>query len=145
MGLSKEQITDLKSGAEEAILKASKVGVSFDRSWSKQFPSVAGMYVIYEKGEIVYFGETGNINGRMKDLRRTVNHSFRRSLGFMLYGEEATSRKKFSPANEEKLNAYFEKNIQIGFLEVSFGRLEIEEYLVDKYGDQLLNKKKKRK
>lgn len=129
---------------EAQLLSAKKVSVSFDRNWSSQFPIDAGIYVIYEKGKVVYFGETGNINGRMKDLRRTVNHSFRRSLGFKLYHEKATSDKKFSDKNELKLNEYFIRYIKIGWLQITFGRLETEEYLVDKYGEQLLNKKKKR-
>lgn len=145
MGLSKDKIASLVHEAEHGLLTADKIKFSLNSEWPEHFLKVAGIYVIYEKEELVYFGETGNIKGRMKDLRRTVNHSFRRSLGFKLFHEKATSKKKFSPENEERLNNYFEENIELGFIEIAFGRLEIEEYLVHKYGDRLINKKKKRK
>lgn len=121
------------------------MAVRFDRGWPKEFPDEAGMYVIYDKGEVSYFGETGNIRGRMKDLRRTLNHSFRRSLGYSLFNEIATSSEKFTQDIELKLDKYFEEYITVATMPLSFGRLEFEEYLVDEYGDRLLNKKVKRK
>ena len=80
----------------------------------------------------------------MKDLRRTLNHSYRRSLGFKLFKVKATSRQKFSDEIEHKLNEYFEQTITVSFLPVLFGRLEMEELLVNKYKGELLNKKEKR-
>ena len=140
-----DQFAEHKESIEKELFVIESVAVRFNRSWPSQFPNKAGIYIIYDKGKKVYVGETGNIQARMKDLRRTLNHSFRRSLGFKLFDEKATSRKKFSEENEQNLNDYFEKHITVGWLPISFGRLEMEEHLVRKYKGDLLNKKEKRK
>tara|TARA_Y100001972_G_scaffold121316_1_gene165165 strand:- start:3234 stop:3671 length:438 start_codon:yes stop_codon:yes gene_type:complete len=145
MSLSLSEITSLLEEYEKNLLNLEAVPVEFDRMWPAQFSKDPGIYVIYDNTEITYFGETGNIRKRMKDLRRTLNHSYRRSLGFYLFNEVATSSKKFSASIETQLNLYFEDQIKVATMPVAFGRLEFEEYLVEKYSDQLLNKKKKRK
>ncbi|MBF0252648.1 MAG: hypothetical protein HQL29_02430 [Candidatus Omnitrophica bacterium] len=65
----------------------------------------------------------------MKDLRRTLNHTLRRSIGKEKFGEKATSTKKFSNQNEMSLNEFFEKEISVAWSIVDFGRKEIEEYI----------------
>ena len=102
------------------------------------------------EGEIRYVGETGNIYKRMKDLLKTYNHTFRRSLGKKHYSNEkdyfkASSSKKFSDRIEAELDDYMFKNCEVSFLDVRLGRKELEEFIQDKYKDQLLNVRKKRK
>ncbi len=138
------QIIELLDETQDALLDAERRLFSLSKDWLSLFPLSTALYAIYDSGVLVYIGETGNIRKRMSDLTRTVNHSFRRSLGYRLFGYRATSRTKFKPVDEMALNVYFEKNITIGFLELSFGRLEVEEYIVDKFQDQLMNKKTKR-
>jgi len=86
-------ILNFVSSCEYRLLGSKKVKVEFTRRWAQQFLPIAGLYVVYDTNKPVYFGETGNLKERMKDLKRTLNHSFRRSLGFHLYGEVATSKK----------------------------------------------------
>ena len=64
---------------------------------STKHPKEPGVYCIFRAGKPIYVGESGDLSARMKDLFRTVNHSFRRSLGTHLYAQrpifvEASSR-----------------------------------------------------
>lgn len=43
------------------------------------------------------------------------------------------------------LDKYFDEELFITYIEVNFGRLEIETYLIDKYQKQIINSTKKRK
>lgn len=97
-------------------------------------PVGAGIYAIFEKGTCVYIGETGSLRGRIRDLSRTFNHQFRRTLGKARYSktlgfQPATSKKKFSPDIERKLTDYMSKSCEISFLEMKLGRKEFEEYI----------------
>ncbi len=140
----KKSVSQCKNDFEKLIFLAPKIRVGFDQKWAENFPNEPGIYAVFDKEKTIYFGETGNIRKRMRDLRRTVNHSLRRTLGFELFGEKATTKIKFSDRVEIKLNEYFEKNISVACVVQKFGRLEIEEFLVDKYKEQLYNKKSKR-
>ena len=88
--------------------------------------------------------ETGNLQDRMGDLNRTVNHSFRRQLGATRFGG-IKSRKKFEDEVEKLLDDFFSENLYVAFIPVNFGRLEIETFLIAKHQKQLLNAEKKRK
>ena len=80
----------------------------------------------------------------MSEIGRTVNHTFRKQIGFVYFGGIKSS-KKYDEVIESKLDKYFEDNIYISFLPVNFGRLEIESYLVSKNQSTILNSVKKRK
>lgn len=105
--------------------------LSFEHNWTVDIPSEPGVYLVFHKNKDkpIYVGETRNIKERMKDLKRTLNHTLRRSIGKEKFGEKATSSKKFSPSNEKKLNEFFEKEISVSWAVVEFGRKEIEEYI----------------
>lgn len=135
---------------EKALLNAEKVTVSPWQTWIKDFEKKAGVYAVFDGSNLIYIGETGNMLGRMKDLRRTVNHSLRRHIGLRNYGnhrdfEPASSNKKFPFQFEEALDAYFEEKITVSFIYLDLGRKELEEYLTEKYADTLLNLRRKRK
>lgn len=124
------------------------VQIQFTKDWARFAPITAGVYAIYEGENIIYVGESGSLRGRMRDLRRTMNHTFRRSLGRSLYTDHpefapATSKRKFSATIESSLSAYMESGIRIRVLTVLFGRAEFEEFLISKYNPKL-NKKTKR-
>lgn len=80
----------------------------------------------------------------MGDLNRTVNHSFRKQLGAARFGG-IKSRKKFSDDVEKQLDKFFAERVYVSFMQVSFGRLEIETFLIDKHQNKLLNGVKIRK
>ena len=132
---------------EKKLLKKSKKHtIELTPEWKTSFPKEPGVYAIFRDGKLLWVGETGNIRKRMGDLCRTANHRFRRIFGKDLYGEEVASGKKFSDGVEKKLNDYFRKKLKLSFLEVTLGRLELEEQVIDKYKDKgIYNKKKRRK
>lgn len=135
---------------EDQLLAADRIPMHFKRDWSDHFDKKAGVYAVFDKNKLVYVGETGNLKGRMKDIRRTVNHSFRRSLGKHLFEndegfEPASSTKKFKDQFEFNLNEHCETNISVAALPIDLGRKELEEDLTAKYFDQLLNTRRRRK
>lgn len=125
--------------------------IKFQRlnSWRKEYvPDYPGVYCLYEKVDneyiVLYVGETGNLQERMSDICRTVNHTFRRQLGKKRFSAIKTS-KKFEPEIETLLDKFFDENLYVSFLKVNFGRTEIETYLVTKYQGTLINSETKRK
>jgi hypothetical protein len=136
----------LKLLEDKLLKKSKKHAIELNWKWKLLFPNEPGVYAIFRNEELLWVGETGNIRKRMSDLSRTLNHSFRRILGNKIYGEMATSRKKFSDDVEQKLDDYFRKNLKVSFLVVTMGRLELEEMIIDKYRDKgIYNVKEKRK
>jgi len=116
--------------------------------WNKGVSAKSGVYAFFDNDKIIYIGETGSLKGRMSDVRRTVNHTLRRTIGNKLFSNikgfnKATSKKKFPEHIEILINEYMEK-LHIAIIPISFGRAEIEEYLIEKY-KPVFNTKTKRK
>ena len=131
---------------EKELLNSNRLKFKKSKDWrNENIPNEPGIYAIFnEKDELMYIGESGNINARMDEINRTVNHSFRKQLGAKMFGG-IKSKKKFKDNVEKELNEYFDKYIYLSFLPVNWGRLEIETYLIDKHQDKLYNSEKKRK
>ena len=126
---------------EDLILHSlPKTSFSVDSSWAKGLPNKAGVYAFFYGSEFIYVGETKSIRDRMKDLRRTVNHTFRRKLGAHHFSdtegfEPATSKRKFP----ERIEALVDKlmgKLSVVYLPIPFGRSEVEEYLIKEYSPQ---------
>lgn len=115
----------------DTLLKTNnRIDFIFNRKWSNNFPSKAGVYAVFYQNELVYIGESANLKERMKELKRTVNHSFRRKLGRHLEPNAEIVKGKFSPELELRLNDEYQNSISVSFIEVNFGRIEIENYLM---------------
>lgn len=129
---------------EIELLKSNRLKFEKSKDWrSNKIPNEAGIYAFFDtKGTLMYVGESGNINARMDEVNRTVNHSFRKQLGAKMFGGVKSS-KKFEVDVEKKLDEYFDKNIYVSFLLVNYGRLEIETFLIDKHQETLYNSEKK--
>ena len=102
------------------------------------FPDKPGVYCIFERGELIYVGETGSLKARMKDIFRTVNHSFRRSLGKRQFAgvagvSEANAKTSFPLDVELQLTEYMESNIRVALTPVAIRRKEVEEKIVKKH------------
>lgn len=102
------------------------------------FPDKPGVYCIFEREVLIYVGETGSLKARMKDIFRTVNHSFRRSLGKRQFAgvtgvSEANAKTNFPFDVELRLTEYMESNIQVALTPVAIGRKEVEEKIVKKH------------
>ena len=141
-------VFDYLEKLEQKLLTKDKVEMSFAPNWASQFDMNAGVYAVFDKDKLIYVGETGSLKGRMHDIRRTLNHSFRRSLGEKLYSghkeySKATSSKKHIDKIEFMLNEYCEANIKVATLVVHLGRKELEEMMTEKY-EGLLNARLKR-
>ncbi|MBN2441934.1 MAG: GIY-YIG nuclease family protein [Spirochaetales bacterium] len=110
-------------------------------------PGAPGVYIIWEDEKPLYVGETRDLNQRFKDLKSTYNHTFRRAIGNELFnnkiGFKATSKKKFPIKGEtlngkiltvdyeQKLTAHFEEKFMYSYIKVAFGRIEIQDKLID--------------
>lgn len=142
---SKDLITVFNQ-AEKGLLFSKKIKFEKTKLWRNTFiPDHPGVYALFEGKEgLLYIGETGNLKERMSDICRTVNHTFRKQLGHKRYGA-IKSRKKFDSDIEALLDIFFNESLHVAFIEVNYGRVEIETHLVTKYQSALLNSVKKRK
>lgn len=132
---------------ELLAVKPRKIELTLD--WCRTFDSIPGVYIFRNKKKIIYVGETGNLCGRMNDIRRTVNHTFRRSIGNTVFchvegWEKATSQKRFIETIEEMVNEHFRKNLTVAVLAVQLGRCELEDKIIDIHKPEY-NKKTRRK
>ena len=133
------------------LKKSNFIKIEFTKEWILKIPSKPGVYVISEKDKIIYVGESGNLQGRMKDLFDTRHHSVRRTLGRNLFISktdflDCSIKLKFPTSIEILLNKYVMKNLLIAYQVVEFGRKELEEKVensIDKITK--LNKRGKRK
>lgn len=145
MKYSKLEIASFVNNFEKELLDAEKIKFSFDRNWSSTFPSKAGIYAIFDKDTLVYVGETANLKERMKEVKRTYNHSFRKKLGRHIQENAKITKGKFEESLELKLNEYYLRRITFTYKELNFGRLEVESYLIQRnHSKRLLNSLGKR-
>ncbi|WP_321515889.1 GIY-YIG nuclease family protein [Marinifilum fragile] len=128
----------LSKNEEKLLNKCKTIKVQLTREWIKQFPQNAGVYVFRENNKISYFGETGNIKGRMSDILNTQNHTIRRNIGETNFSEhpnyqKASSKRKFPIDIENLVNKWIESQMTVSFLPLSLGRKELEERLCEKF------------
>ena len=132
----------------ETALKSSEI-LKFERtkSWRANIPRFPCVYALYEKKEtLIYIGETGNLQKRMSEICRAGGHAFRRQLGCKnMKALLIKGKKKFEPETEMQIDSFLDNDLYVSFIEVNFGRLEIETYLITKNQKFLLNSEKKRK
>lgn len=140
MKFSKQQIFAFVNQFESELLESNRIAFNFDRNWSSNFPSKAGIYAIFDKDKLVYIGETANLKERMKEVKRTYNHSFRRKLGRFLVEGANITKGKFEETLELRMNDYYIDRVQFAYKELNFGRLEVESYLIHRHHNNgLLN------
>jgi hypothetical protein len=117
------------------------------RRWAKSFPDDSGVYMLFDKGQLIYVGESGSISGRVMDMLNSRHHTVRRALGELRFKDvpgykKATSSIKY-PEHIEMLVEKTMKGFKISVLPILFGRKEFEEYVESKYKPEL-NRKGKR-
>lgn len=140
------ELNELLEKAQNDLFSSEKHKFQKDKNWRDlSIPNTPGVYALYEnKTNLLYIGETGNLRERMSEINRTVNHSFRKQLGYSKFGG-VKSRKKYDDFIEEQLDEFFIEKLYVSFLEVNFGRLEIETFIITNNQEKLLNSEKKRK
>lgn len=117
------------------------------RSWANGQPKEAGVYMLFEKGSLVYVGETGSIAGRISDMLDSRHHTVRRAIGEKRFSqvvgyEKATSKSKHPEHIEAKVQETISSFV-LSVLPIKIGRKEFEEYIFSKYKPEL-NRKAKR-
>ena len=98
---------------------------SFEQKQETNFgsaPKIPGVYALVHNGKIVYIGESKNLADR-------VSHHLHRN------GSRLLDKISLVESNTDK---YLEE-CTMKFLGVNFGRLELEEYLIEKYKPQFNN------
>ena len=128
---------ELKRTEKFLLYKSNWQQVELTGQWAKKFPDEAGVYVLFHESKPVYVGETGKISGRMRDLRNTMNHTVRRTIGENHFSnhagyQKASSRTNF-PKHIEKLVDKLICEFYVCAMPVKLGRKEIEEYISEKH------------
>lgn len=134
--LTPRKIKSIMQEIEETLLTQDKIEFTFDRKWSSNFPDAPGIYTIFDNNSLVYIGESANVKERMKEIKRTVNHTFRKKLCRKLHGKQPIEKSRYPSKIEKALDEYYKKNLTFSAVELQFGRLETETYLINKYKDE---------
>jgi excinuclease UvrABC nuclease subunit len=136
--LTDSQIDAYLADLAKSLITADKRIILLTRAWAKSFPSKAGCYIIRENNEIVYTGESGNIAKRMGQLLTTTQHVIRRNIGeknfkYLKGYIKATSKEAFPLEIEQAVNSHLKSNMTVSFLPIRLGRIELEEFLINKF------------
>lgn len=144
--LENRKLIEVLNKAQSNLFAAKKYKFQKSSTWRNEIvPNESGVYALFEGNDkLIYIGETGNLRDRMNEINRTVNHSFRKQLGASRFGG-IKSRKKFTDEVENLLDTFFKDHLYVAFIEVNFGRLEIETFIISNHQELLLNSEKKRK
>lgn len=105
----------------------------------------AGLYIVRDKNDkLIYIGESSDIYDRHKThSTRTYFSALRRHIGTEILNfelQEKDGKKRYFGVNEDQKVNDFLKFCKASFYSCSFGRYELEEYLIKKH-KPLLNRK----
>ena len=127
------EVKDALKGYEVALQKALRVAPLSSADWASQVPRQAGVYVIWQAQTPVYVGESSSLRLRMADLARPINHTFTRKIA-----------QKYDIPDCAELARTVSANYHLSHIQVELGRAEIEEYLILRWRNTLMNKPTKR-
>lgn len=113
----------------ENELNSSARHILFSDGWKELFPNHSGVYVMWENEKPIYVGETSGLKSRMSDLMRPINHAFTKKVAKKLATDDLT-----------ELRTYMTEKYKLSFISVNLGRAEIEEYLILRWRQTLINK-----
>lgn len=124
---------------EEQLLSAPRHPVLLTPEWRNLYPRDPGVYLVFEDDGLVYAGETGSIRARMGDWFDSRNHVIRRNIGERHFSKvpgfvKASARVGFPADIEAMLETRIRERFKVAALPVHFGRVELEEHLVEKHG-----------
>jgi predicted GIY-YIG superfamily endonuclease len=144
---NKKLWTDIQLNKSQIIEQGEKELKKAKRyDWfSAQIKSSAGLYWVEHKTKgLIYIGESSDINKRYETHSgRTYFSALRRNLGETILGfklQTINGRKRYFSDIEDRKITEFLKNCSIKTLPISFGRFELEEYLIRK-NSSILNRK----
>ena len=105
--------------------------------WAEAISPEPGVYALWDLETKVpaYVGQTSSLRKRMSDIGRSVNHTCRRKVAAIL-GVGTT--------DDAALSLAMSRRYVLSYIEVLLGRAELEEYLVLRWSDYLINRPSKR-
>ncbi len=151
MDISNEQIEDYFHSIRSYLLAQENIFTTDEIKKQIKKDIGGGVYFVFDDIQLCYVGESGSLFGRLKDFSRTLNHTFRRSLGEHKYLDhpkyfKASSKIKFHDEIESLLDEYIQDKIKISYKSISIGRKEFEDWMQETdFETKFLNKRKKRK
>lgn len=120
---------------EAALTVAPRVKPLSSNGWASRIPRESGVYVVWQNNVPYYVGETSSLRLRMSDLARPVNHTFSKKVAKALD----------IPENEyTRLASAISARYELSCVPVAFGRKEVEEYLILRWRESIINKPTKR-
>ena len=146
MEITQTQIEDYFNLLKSFLLRSENIFTPDDIKLQIKKQDGGGVYFIFDNDKLCYVGESGSLFGRLKDFHRTLNHTFRRSLGEYLYAEhpkysKASSKNKFDDEIEKSLDEYIQNKITISYKPILIGRKEFEDWMQERHPDiKFLNK-----
>jgi len=135
---SENEINSIVKHIEDDLLKKTRIPFLLVSNWNSNFPNEPGVYAIFDKGEFIYVGETADLRERMKDIRRTYNHTFRKKIGTVQLKATLIGY-SFSSEVEVELDNYMVENLEFSFHTVNFGRKEVEFNIFKNHQNKLIN------
>ena len=120
---------------ESALFSARRLKPLASTSWASKVPSEAGVYIIWDRKKPIYVGQTSSLSARMNDLAKPINHTFSRKTCKALDIDEKCVH---------ELAAAISSKYKLSYVQVPFGRAEVEEYLVLRWRKFLINKPARR-
>lgn len=132
----------------ENLLKQAELEIfksDFNPWFANAVPALAGIYIVKDtKNDIIYIGESSLLNKRYKvHSERTYFSSLRRHIGTEILGYQLQTlkgKKRYFTPNEDLMVTEFLRECRATLFPVTFGRFELEVYLIKKHRP-LLNRK----
>ena len=110
-----------KIGSE--LKEENRIELFVNRQWKDDVPKKPGVYVLWSKRKKnnppVYVGESSNLSERFSDIGSWRNHSFSSKI-----------KNKYSLSSPKEVRDKISMLYNITFVELSYGRKEVEEYLI---------------
>jgi len=141
---------EIQGHREELLLQGERLLWARPRIpwYEASVPHAPGVYAVFSGGsnEVLYVGESSDIGKRHETHSgRTYFSALRRHIGTDILGftlKVVKGRARYFSADEDAKVDAFLKGCQVLFLPVSFGRVELEEFLIMKHRP-VLNRKGK--
>jgi len=108
------------------LKKKNRLELFLNKKWKDDVPKRPGVYVLWSKkrknNPAVYIGESSNLSERFSDLGSWRNHTFSRQI-----------KNKYNLSSPKQVRDKISSSYNITFVKVSYGRKEVEEYLIYKW------------
>lgn len=119
--------------------------VCFSKKLLQSFPNKPAVYIFREDNEICYIGETYSLRACMFYFLYRKNHTFIKNVVDAYSSNcdnyiESNSKQSFSIYKDELLKKIFKSDFTLSYIEVSLGRKELEDRLLDKYKPKYVTK-----